>query len=608
MEKTVKIVNKSEDAKMLYQSTWLIEKTVVFRELVICERAVVLAPEGKSVTLIVDGIVKDIKPGKYTGRVVLFVSDCYVTRPAGLMFFNDISCKLSTAVCVEDGKLSEEKCIREAVWGGSVTEKKSEGVYIGAQAEAFNGILVDNSEFEVKNVRIDFEGFGGNDFAGVGTAVTVLGDSKVTIEDSEFNLSGVTRCAIHAGGNSLVTVKNCDIQNISPDTHWLGRFSWQIGLRGSNRLCQLTDNARVVYENCRMKTNGWGISSIDGSDEFVSMTITNCHLTLSGPRAHGYGAFCIGPNEVIIDNSVVDVYGYPVLLMGMEGKGRVSVINGSVIKGRRFGAMAVSDDNSVFTIRDSTFDTGRANIVVKGSATVIDIDNCAMKSKEGVLLQLMDTEESGMDVVKYYVPVGVQDTPIEGRDLSAVSEKDDVILNLSNMSVEGNIFNSTSNIRAYRKSERAGMGRFHDTVIGPVGYSGPSGDGENPGFSGHDPEVLRGPKNLGVNLKNASVTGVISAASQSYREGVTEITPDNWQELTNVTQKAAEPVNNGVVVTLDGSSKWIVAGTSYITGLHIEEGASLAAAEGKTLSMTVDGIETPIAPGKYTGKIVLTLS
>ncbi|MGI5970279.1 MAG: right-handed parallel beta-helix repeat-containing protein [Oscillospiraceae bacterium] len=601
----VKIVDRSEESKMLYQSKWLIKKTVAFRELVICEHAVVLAPEGKSVTLIVNGIVKDIKPGVYMGKIVLFISDSYITKPAGLMFYNNISCRLSAAVCVEDGKLSENKCVREAVWGGSVTEKKAEGIYIGASAEAFNGILVDNSEYEIENARIDFEGFGGNDFAGVGTGVTALGNSKVTISNSEFNFSGVTRCAIHAGGNSFVTVRNCDIQNISPDTDWLGRFSWQIGLRGSNRLCQLTDNARVVYENCRMKTNGWGISSIDGSDEFVSMTIKNSRLTLTGPRAHGYGAFCIGPNEVIIDNSVVDVYGYPVMLMGMEGKGRASIINGSVIRGRRFGAMVVSDDNSVFTIRDSLFDTERANIVVKGSATIIDIDNCTMKSKDGVLLQLMDTEESGMDIVKYYVPAGVQDTPVEGRELTRVSERDDVILNLSNMGVEGNIFNSTSNIRAYRKSEHGGMGRFHDTVIGPVGFSGPTGDGENPFLRGHDPEELRGPKNLGVNLKNARVTGVISAASQSYRDGVTEITPENWQELSNITQKAAEPVNNGVVVSLDGKSSWVVTGVSYITALSIEEGTRLTAAGGKVLTMTVDGIKTPIAPGKYAGKIVL---
>lgn len=609
MGNVAKTVNQSEAQKMLFQSTWLIEQTVEFQDLVICERAVVLAPEGKAVTLIVNGVVRDIKPGRYMGRVLLYVSQYYTSEPMGLMAFNQNSCTFAAAVCVEDGKLSTEKCIPEAVWGGKVTDTLADGIYISADAEEFNGIVIDNSEYEVKNARMDFEGFGANDYAGVGSAVTALGKSKIAISDSEFNFSGVTRCAIHAGGDSIIDVSNCDITNISPASDWLGSFSWQIALRGTNRLCQLADNAQVVYDNCRMKTNGWGICSIDGSDEFVKMTLKDSKLELTGPNSHGYGAFCIGPNEVIIDNSVVDVYGYPMLIMGMEGKGRTEIINGSVLKGRRFGAMVVSDDNSVFTIKDSVFDTKRANIVVKGSATIINVDNCNMKSEEGVFLQLMDTDESGMDVVKYYVPVGKVDSPIEGRNLTAASEQDDVILNLSNMSVTGSIFNSTSNIRAYMQSEHDGMGKFHDTLIGPVSFSGPTGEGDpDMEVTGHDAEVLRGPKNLGINLKSAHVTGMISSATQAYREGVTEITVENWIEMTNITQQAAASVNNGVILTVDSDSSWTVTGTSYLTSLKIAQGARIESESGGKLSMHVNGVETPVKQGLYQGEIVLSIT
>lgn len=609
MGNIAKIVNHSEPAKMLYQCTWLIEKTVEFQELIIRERAVLLAPEGKVITLIVNGVVKDLKPGKYTGRVVLYVSDYYVARPGGLMKMNDIYCTMAPAVCVENGKLAQDKCIPEAVWGGKVTDTSAEGVYIGACAEEFNGIVIDGSEYEVKNSRIDLEGFGANDYAGVGAAVLALGNSKVAINDSEFNISGVTRCAIHAGGDSVINVNNCDITNIGPKTDWLGAFCWQLPLRGSNRLTQLADNAQVTYNNCRLKTNGWGICSIDGSDEYVKMTIKDSKLTLTGPNSFGYGTFCIGPNDITIDNSVVDVYGYPMLIMGSDGGGHPEIINGSVIKGRGFGAYVVSDDNSIFTVEDSSFDTQRANILVKGSATVINVDNCDMKSEEGVLLRLADADESGMNVAKYFPPIGEKDTPVEGRDLTTASERDDVILNLSNMSVTGDIFNSTTNIRAYKRSELGGMGDFHDTVIGSVNFSGSAGEGEPATKTpGHDPEELRGPKNLGVNLKNARVRGTISAAAQAYREGVTEITNDNCLELSNITQKAATPVNNGVVVTIDGGSSWIVTGTSYLTSLTIEEGAKLEAADGKTLAMTVDGNETAVNPGRYKGVIVISLS
>jgi NADPH-dependent curcumin reductase CurA len=113
--------------------------------------------------------------------------------------------------------------------------------------------------------------------------------------------------------------------------------------------------------------------------------------------------------------------------------------------------------------------------------------------------------------------------------------------------------------------------------------------------------------NLGVNLVNTTVTGVISAAGQKYRDGLAVITAQNRDELSNVTQFAATPVNNGVVVTLDATSKWVVTGQSFLTALTLAEGAHLTAEAGKTLTMTVDGVVTPVHAGSYTGVIELNV-
>ena len=120
-------------------------------------------------------------------------------------------------------------------------------------------------------------------------------------------------------------------------------------------------------------------------------------------------------------------------------------------------------------------------------------------------------------------------------------------------------------------------------------------------------EDLEVPKNLAVALKNTSITGVISSATQKYKDGLTSIDETNRLEMSNVTQTAAPTVNNGVVVDLDEKSAWTVTGDSYITKLVVAEGAKIAAPEGKTVRMTVDGQEKAIAPGTYTGKIVLTV-
>jgi hypothetical protein len=53
---------------------------------------------------------------------------------------------------------------------------------------------------------------------------------------------------------------------------------------------------------------------------------------------------------------------------------------------------------------------------------------------------------------------------------------------------------------------------------------------------------------------------------------------------------------------------WVVEESVALSSLTIAEGASLAAPEGKSLTMTVDGVKTEIAPGTYTGRIALTVA
>jgi hypothetical protein len=119
---------------------------------------------------------------------------------------------------------------------------------------------------------------------------------------------------------------------------------------------------------------------------------------------------------------------------------------------------------------------------------------------------------------------------------------------------------------------------------------------------------LHGPKNLGVNLTNGRVEGIISSATQSYREGLTFIGPENREDESNITQTAAQTVNNGVIVSLDKKSEWIVTGTSYITALTIAKGAEVKAPEGKSLTMLVNGKKTKIEAGTYTGKIQMVVN
>ena len=596
--------------------TWLVEETTHLYDLTIAEGAALKAPEGKFIAMTVDGIGCDPKPGRYHGDIILTVAETYHMAPHALMRLNNISREFTDAVVIESGKVIAEKGVPALIQEGTVTGEKAEGVYISSTAESFNGILVTGDQpYLVKDCKMELDGFGANDFMGVGSAVAAIDTADVTIDGCDFTVNGVTRCAVHVGGDSHVTVKNSRIQNTSPDSDWLGDFSWACGFLGTNRLCQLCDNGTVVYDNCDLISNGWGILSIDGTDKYNDMLVKNSRLTLSGPRSHGYGAFCIGGNHVRFEGCDVNVTGYPLILRGMMDKGRAEIVD-SKIRGRRFGLLAMGDTHSVLTLAGSDFETDKSTMVFKGSATTVNITETAMRPGNGVILQLMDNDESGMTGQDFKIPVGEADKAIEGRDLTTAGE-DDINMTLTACRLTGDFFNSTTNIQANKRSTQGGFGKFHDTLIGTgQGHNEPTKDGkiadgpDAPKPDEDKPKMvmkdLDTPKNLGLTLVDTTITGIISSATQHYREGLTLIDESNRREMSNITQKAAPTVNNGVIVSLDRTSRWTVTGTSYITALELAPGAVVDAPEGKTLKVTLDGKAIDLAPGRFAGKLVLT--
>lgn len=604
--------------EMIVDGVQLVEETTTLSKLTLKEGAKLTAPEGKFVQLTVDGVGRQQAPGTYQGEVVLTVAECYHMPPHGLMLMMGRSEEFRNTAVIENNRVVEAKGVPALVQAGTITGEEARGVVLSSDEEDFNGILVTgDSQYTVSDAHIDLDGHGYNDFMGCGAAVTAIDNAHLTIRDSEITMSGVTRCAVHVGGDSVVHVDHCRIENHSPDDpEWMGDFSWGIGVTGTNRLVQLCDNGTVYYTNCNLKTNGWGVFSIDGCDDSANIYVKDCRVELSGPRAHGYGAFCIGDRNIVrFDHSRVHVDGYPLMVRGMIGAARAEIVNGCEITGNRFGVFVLGDKNTPVTIADSSLVTGKSTICVKGSATDFHISNSVLRPGNGVVLQLMDNDEAGMDVDAVMVPVGRRDEYVPGRSLTAFDPAVDVSVELSGMSVEGDFFNSTTNLHRERDCIKGGMNTqptFGGMFAPPAGTESildgpPQGqDHPNPHVD-HDAE-LRGPKNLLVEMKDARVEGVISAAEQAYREGVTRIDQYNRLELSNVTQTAAPTVNNGVLVRLDRFSTWLVTGTSYITSLDLAPNAILKGAGGRKLVMTVDGVETAVAPGHYEGKIVLSLA
>jgi hypothetical protein len=191
--------------------------------------------------------------------------------------------------------------------------------------------------------------------------------------------------------------------------------------------------------------------------------------------------------------------------------------------------------------------------------------------------------------------------PVAGRDLTTADPKEDVFMTVSNMEANGDFYNSTTSLRAncVEDVSTPTASTLTEAMSAAAGASGGESKAES------DQQNV---KNLDLKLVNARVKGVISAARAVYKKGLAVIDSSNFEELSAVTQAAQEPVNNGVIVSLDKDSVWTVTGTSYLTSLTVARGAAIKAPEGKTLTMTVDGVKKTIGAGTYKGKIVLTVT
>jgi len=574
-------------------STWVIDKTTNLSSLTIAEGAVIKAPDGKSLTMTVDGIGKAMKPGVFKGDILITVTDKFF-GPTSSMSQSKEPTEFRAAILIEDGKYVPEKSVPAIVQGGKVTDKATTGVTLMGTEDNFNGIIVTgNSEYTIEGVKIDFEGNGGNDFTGYGAGIACIGKSKVTINNSEIKFKGITRCTLHAGGDSVTTLNNCRLINESPNKEGFVPM-WALGLSGTNRATQLCDNATVYYNNCHIQGNGWGALSIDGG-KHVRMYLKDSTIELTGPRSRGYGAFSIGDALISYDNCNLNIQGYPLLLGGHSDKSDGEITNGSVINSTLYGVMMFRLKGGELKVnKGSALNTASSVFVVKGCNPYLNIDNAVLNPGNGVILQLMDNDDPGMGPSRFIVPIGA-DVAIPGRDLTVADPNKDVFMTVSNMEAKGNFYNSTTNLRA----------NSIESVSMPS-MAGMSAGGLSEG--GSATEDQQGVKNLDLKFANAKVNGIISAATAAYREGVVVIDVSNCEELSAVTQTAHEPVNNGVIVSFDKSSVWTVAGTSYLTSLTVAKGAVIKAPEGKTLTMTVDGVKKSIETGTYKGKIVITVT
>jgi len=639
-------------------STWELAETTKLKSLTIEEGAAIKAPEGFRVTMTVDGVETgqvletwegvDYKfaPGTYQGDIVLTVTKANDViwsmgrggtaeeeTPDGAVSPLD---EMSDATGGFGGGMPDSYPFRQALYLDSEGVNYDKSVLAAVQGEkpsgfdiqnikieskgtfyidqtspggtGFNGVFAAGGEHHIKNLEIDFIGDGRSDFAAQGTAVVSEGkDTRLVLENAVINTRGVVRSGVIAKGGSNMIVKNSriavkngilppDYQN-TMNVSQMRSTLWISGMTGTTRATSiLGTGTRATYINSYISFEGWGGLSTDIGDA-SKLTVINCKIDNSGDSGYGHYNNSNAITRILGCEFNIGTLGSGSdsgsVFLGDSTQEAVRALNEELVLGlteEELDAIPLkstiinSGDQGILwhgtgcalTITGGTIINTKDTLFIdKGAYTDINVDGshgARLNAGNGIIMQVMDDDEpayswqTGTWVPYYEDPTGpvVKD---DSHDIYTAKNTDAQAL-FSNIELNGDFYNSAR-----------------------------GGHKKNPMAEG----ISSVSRNLGLTFSNASITGVISASdARHYYNGkyYPKIGKEEFEAFSHVINTPGPAVNNGVIVNLTNGSKWTVTGTSYLTKLVIEDGSTVTASSGCTLTMTINGGRpvTNIAP------------
>jgi hypothetical protein len=622
--------------------TWEVLETTKLCKLTIAEGATIIAPEGYSLTMTVNGVETGqalvttagvdtaFVPGTYCGNIVLTVAEANEVefQPAGPPGTPSQTFPFRQALYVDGTGVVDAKSVLAAVVGGWLTDDEAKNIKITSTGECFDGVFVSNGTFNLEKAKINFTGNGRSDFAGDGAAIvggTPMGNGPTTliVDGADIFNRGVVRTGVVAQGGSNVIVKNSHIQTMNGvipadytptvDMAQMRSVPWMLSLSGNVRATNLLgQSTKASYINSYIGSEGWGVLSSDSGQD-CTLTAINSMIAITGQD--GYGSYAIGNAHERFLGCTFNVGTYATINRGGDvhygdsDAATVAQLNTdlglgltakelkflrpqrTIVNSRRFGVMW-HGAGSAFISGGTIFNTKETTFLDKGQAIEITVDGsqgAKLRPGNGVIFQLMDDDDPGPQMPGmtntgiYDEPTGPVTPDVTHNPLLFIAGTD-AGATFSNIKLKGDFYNGT----------RGGL------VQGPFG----------------PPSSIS--RNLGLTLDNAFLRGVISASTAhhllphiEYPVGLGGVInaghTEDYKMLGEVTNTPSAAVNNGMIVSLTNGSTWIVEDTCYLTSLFIEDTSSIVPLFGHTLSMTVNGTATDILPGTYSGDIVLTV-
>ncbi|MGW3289231.1 hypothetical protein ACWDR3_31795 [Streptomyces sp. NPDC001002] len=589
--------------------TYEVAATTRVSRLTIAAGGKIVAPDGHSLTLTVDGVETGqlltetggtatlVQAGTYQGDVVLTVA------AANEVTYETLTFPFRQAIYVDADGVVRDKSVLAAVLGGRLTDTLARGVSITSTGECFDGVYVQGATYTLDRPVISLTGNGRSDFAGYGAAVVGDGSAtKLVVDGARITNKGVVRTGVISDDGANVIVKNSAIRcrngvlpadyQATVETPYMESVPWMLGLDGNVRATNLIGaNSTATYLNSTVFSETWGALSVEGGSG-LKLTAINSHVGNTGE--YGYGTYAIGDATVRVLGSRFDVGSYATIIAGPAAvvhygdstREAVSALNtelelglstaelkalpvrSTVVNSGHFGYMFFG--TGTLTLDGGTVvNSERATFLNKGQQTTITVDGskgARLAPRDGVILQMIELDDPG--------PV-----PVDGKMMN---------IGVYTEPTDDPTKDTTFDVTAVHATD--GAAAFTAIALKGDFYNG-----------------MRKGKNMVLTFEDASVEGVISATKAKHR--VASIDATTFYELGIVTNTAQAAVNNGAIVRLNSGSRWTVTGTSYLTALTLAADATVRAPRGKSVTMTVDGTATAIAPGaSYTGAITLTVA
>jgi hypothetical protein len=599
----------------------------------------------KALLMTVDGVVRDIAPGVYPGRVELTVYD--------LPEVPETSAELSvgkfrTALLVRDG-VTVPTGLEDTAGAYTVEGRTLSHVQLRTAANDFGGIIVDGTDPEPVVIRDStFRCSGGGTSEGRGATIMTVGEAKVKLDGLRIWNHG-TLTAIVASGHSQVEIANSVIYGTRDFT--AGKLCpWVLGINGSNRLTNAIDYAQVDYHDSIVVAQSWAALSTDtgkgvrltGEDLFAGIgrlepyDPANADRYTATPSLGGerYGFFlgnsAIGECGYVnyadagFHNSFRNVQFYSpdyVFILSTK-QASIDVTGDSVCHSGRVGVLWHKNSGGTVRLTGGKW-YAKDCLFLSKSWSEGDNIGCWSHSicegtditlgEDGVLYQLMTSDDVGLrGPSRFTVPqIEAALDRVEKLPETYPAQKMfevNPIKKFPIFLVDGEEVTVEGDVQAFLDAHPTAQPAMYDASyrIHPTDVTFRDLTATGHIFNG----VYARIQVLDVTLDNAKITGIISSAHTRHvdENGIpcapgTSYGKDGPENdhlgIGRVKNTAAPAINNPVHLTLQNGAVWTPAGVSYLEELTVDTASRVAG------TVTVDGAPVTSA-GTWTGSIVVT--